>query len=252
MRRETGHAYCSSRFPETSWGLVLATRAAVPADGTLETLCRRYWPPVYAALRRRGLTLAEAEDFTQGFFLHLIEHGTLARADPLRGRFRNFLLGSLRWFLANAHARARAGKRGDPRQFVAIDSALIEASLEADSAADSTFELQFDRQWARTVVANALAALCDDYTDKGQARAWEVLRCCLDPAAEPPAYATLAARLGSGEGAVKVAVHRLRSRFRSALREEVARTVATAKDIEDELRYLHAVLAAQLRLAGTS
>lgn len=250
MHHEKGHAQAGSRFPETSWGLVLATRTDADAGDALGILCRRYWPPVYASLRRHGFAASDAEDLTQGFFLHLIEHDTLARADPVRGRFRNFLLGSLRWFLANARERENARKREGSRKFVTIDIASVESALRDDSANPATLEAQFDREWARTVVANALDALRDDYAGNGQAQTWDVLQCCLDPAAEAPSYAVLAARLGSGEGATKVAVHRLRQRFREALREEVASTVATAREVEDELRYLRDVLAAQIHPAA--
>jgi hypothetical protein len=118
VRHEQGRAPAGYRFPETSWGIVLATRASADAGRALEVLCRRYWPPVYASLRRKGFEPATAEDLTQGFFLHLIEHGIVARADPRRGRFRSFLFGALRWFLANDRERLRALKRGGDSVFV--------------------------------------------------------------------------------------------------------------------------------------
>lgn len=245
MRQQEGHAQGSSKFPETSWALVLATRVDAEAGDALGVLCRRYWPPVYASIRRQGFAPADAEDLTQAFFLHLLEHGTLMRADPDRGRFRSFLLGALRWFLANAREHDNARKRSGTRKFVTIDAAEIESALHDDGSDAATFEMQFDREWARTVVGNALAALRDKYAGNGQADTWDVLQSCLDPGAEAPPYALLAARLGSGEGATKVAVHRLRKRFREALREEVGNTVGTAWELEDELRYLRNVLAAQ-------
>ena len=245
MRQREGHAQGSSRFPETSWALVLATRADADAGDALDALCRRYWPPVYTSIRRQGFAPADAEDLTQAFFLHLLEHGTLMRADPDLGRFRSFLLGALRWFLANTREHENALKRSGTRKFVTIDAADVESALHDDGADAASFEMQFDREWARTVVGNALAALRDQYAGNGQANAWDILQCCLDPGAETPRYALLATRLGSGEGAAKVAVHRLRKRFRDALREEVGNTVGTAQELEDELRHLRNVLAAQ-------
>lgn len=243
MRHEQGRAQAGSRFPETSWGIVLATRAQAGAGVALEVLCRRYWPPVYASLRRRGFEPGTAEDLTQGFFLHLIEHGIVARADPQRGRFRSFLSGALRWFLANDRERAHALKRGGYSVFVPIDIAEIEASMHFDARGEGPFELQFDQQWARAVVKNALDALGTEYARQGLTLEYESLRPCLDPGAEAPSYAALARHLNRSEGAVKVAVHRLRKRFRDALRGEIECTVASAGDIEDELVHLRNVLA---------
>jgi RNA polymerase sigma-70 factor (ECF subfamily) len=243
VRHEQGRAPAGSRFPETSWGIVLATRAQADAGRALEVLCRRYWPPVYASIRRKGFGPATAEDLTQGFFLHLIEHGIVARADPQRGRFRSYLLGVLRWFLANDHERAQALKRGGDSVFVPIDIVETEASMHFDMGSEVPFELQFDRQWARVVVKNALDALATDYTRQGRTFEYQTLRPCLDPGAEATSYATLAKHLDRSEGAAKVAVHRLRRRFRDALREEIGCTVATAQEIEDELAHLRDVLA---------
>lgn len=251
MRRQNGHAQGSSRFPETSWAIVLATRVDGDAGDALDALCHRYWRPVYASVRRQGFAPDDAEDLTQAFFLHLIEHDTLARADPERGRFRSFLLGALRWFMANLREHENARKRSGGRKFVSIDIADIEAALHDGGTDTATFQMQFDRQWARTVVDNALAALRREYTDNGRADTWDVLQCCLDPGTDAPSYPLLATRLGSGEGAAKVAVHRLRRRFREALRAEVSNTVATAREVEDELRYLRDVLSTQAAAAAS-
>lgn len=245
VRQQKGHAQGSSRFPETSWAIVLATRVDANAGDALDALCHRYWRPVYASVRRQGFAPDDAEDLTQAFFLHLIERGTLARADPERGRFRSFLLGALRWFLANLREYENARKRSGTRKFVTIDAAEIESALHDDGSDAATFEMQFDREWARTVVGNALAALRREYTDNGRGDTWDVLQGCLDPGIDAPPYTLLATRLGSGEGAAKVAVHRLRRRFREALREEVSNTVATAREVEDELHYLREVLSVQ-------
>lgn len=233
----------SSQFPNTSWGLLLAVRDENGRREAFGTLCRRYWVPIYAAVRRHGSTPADAEDLVQGFFLHLVEHDTVMRADPQRGRFRAFLLGALRWFLSNEHERETARKRGGATCFVALDIALVESTLRCDES-DATLELLFDQQWAQALVRNALATLRAEYASNGQAKTYEVLRCCLNPTLESPAYAALATQLGCNENAVKVAVHRMRTRFRNVLRGEVGCTVATAQDVEDELAYLRDVLAA--------
>lgn len=247
------HPRGNAAFPETSWGLVLATRD--DADGgrsAFANLCRLYWMPVYASLRRQGFAPADAEDLVQGFFLHLIERGTVARADPARGRFRGFLLGALHLFLANVHEHTNARKRGGGSSFIPIDTAEIEASLQSDAGDAASLDLQFDRQWARALVRNALDALRVEYVASGQAQLYAILQPCLDPAVTAPSYATLATRLSRNEGAVKVAVHRLRGRFRTVLRREVALTVQTAQDIEDELAYLRDVLATTPAAASAS
>lgn len=242
----------NSLFPNTSWGIVLAARDDDSGRDAFSALGRRYWTPIYASLRRQGFAPADAEDLVQGFFLHLVEHHTVARADPERGRFRSFLLGALRWFLANEHERERARKRGGECIFVPIDSGEVESALQHDMQGRAALDLQFDRQWAHTLLRNALSALRAEYVENGQAQAYAILQPCLDPGVETPSYAILATQLDRNEGAVKVAVHRLRGRFREVLRREVECTVATAQEIEDELAYLRDVLAAEPAAAGAS
>lgn len=237
-------------FPDTSWGMVLAAGHGADANAAFAALCRSYWMPIYAALRRKRYAPADAEDLVQGFFLHLIDRNTVSRADPGRGRFRSFLLGALRRFLADDSDREQALKRGGQSIFVPIDIVEAESKLHSDADVQATLELQFDRQWAHTVVANALDALRAEYIDSGQAQFYSILQPCLNPSAEPPSYATLATQLDRNVGAVKVAVHRLRGRFREVLRREVECTVATARDIEDELAYLRDVLAADVAATG--
>lgn len=235
-----------SRFPDTRWSLVYGVRNDALRRGAFEALCARYWRPIYTTLRRYGQTPADAEDLTQGFFLHLIEHDTVVRADPARGRFRAFLLGALRWFLANQAERSRARKRGSNSRAIPIDVAEAESSLAIDPATTTSFELLFDREWAHTVVCNALRLLDAENAGRLPRGSYRALRACIDPAAKAPSYALLAVRVGISEGAVKVAVHRLRQRFRELLRAEVECTVATARDIDDELRHLCDVFAATL------
>ena len=222
---------------------MLAARDENGRREAFSTLCRRYWMPIYAAVRRHGASPADAEDLVQGFFLHLVEHDTVIRADPQRGRFRAFLLGALRWFLSNEHERETARKRGGATCFVALDIAQVESTLRCGES-EATLELLFDQQWTQALVRNALVALHGEYASNGQAETYEVLRSCLNPALETPGYAALAARLGCNENAVKVAVHRMRTRFRNVLRGEVECTVASAQEVEGELAYLRDVLAA--------
>lgn len=251
MRCDGARRQSGSRFPETSWGLVLATREGDRRRAAFDSLCMRYWMPVYASLRRQGFAPADAEDLAQGFFLHLIERETVTRADPERGRFRSFLLGALRWFLANTGERDRAAKRGGAHRFISIDAAEAESALTADASGRISLELQFDRQWARTLVQNALDVLRSEYAARGQTRTYDALQACLDPGSEPPSCAALATRLRCSEGAAKVAVHRLRQRFRELLRAEVECTVATTQEVETELRHLRDVFAAELAASGT-
>lgn len=231
-----------SRFPDTSWGLVLAARDDDGRRNAFSKLCRRYWTPIYACLRRQGFRAADAEDLVQGFFLHLVEHRTVERADPGRGRFRSFLLGALRWFLDNESDRERARKRGSEYTFVPIDSAEIEATLRLDAGNRAALEMQFDLHWAHALLRNALRVLRAEYADNGQEQMYKILQPYLDPNNAVVSYASLATRLDRSEGAVKVAVHRLRGRFREALRHEVECTVATAQEVEDELAHLRDVL----------
>ena len=164
---------------------------------------------------------------------------------PGRGRFRSFLLGTLCRFLANDRERERALKRGGDRAFVSFDTAAVEAQLARDEDGVASLQLQFDRRWARALVDNALADLDGEYASNGEANLFAALRFCLDGGSEAPSYGELATRLDRNEGAIKTSVHRLRRRFREVLRREVARTVATSDEIDDELNYLRDVLTAE-------
>lgn len=245
----TGPARPGTRFPDTSWGLVLATRDPRRERQAFAALCESYRTPVLATLRRRGFATPDADDLVQGFFLHLLERGTLARADPARGRFRSFMLGSLRWFVANTLEHQHAARRCVPQQAFDLDHAEAELAAQRHIVEDTTFELEFDREWARALVANALDNLRAEYARQGHAQIYDALHGMLDPSQLAPAYSSLAAALDSNEGAVKVAVHRLRHRFRAVLRAEIARTVAGAREVDDEMRHLRDVLTIEPALA---
>jgi len=213
----------AAKFQTTNWSLVFAAGGSPDA---LNDLCARYWTPVFAYVRRSGHERADAEDLTQAFFSRVLEHRDFAQADPRRGKFRSFLLASLKHFLSNERDRAQAKKRGGDVAHVEIDADTGDAAL--------TPEQLFDKQWALTVVERALRALRD-------AGAPEDLMPFLTGDAS---YETLAARRGSTEGALRVAVHRLRRRFRDRLREIVAETV-DADDVDAEIRFLIAAVSAR-------
>jgi len=182
------HQPGKSAFPNTSWGLVLAAGDDLRGRDAFGMLCRRYWSPIYASLRRKGFAPTEAEDRVQGFFLHVIEQNTFTHADRSRGRFRSFLFGALRRFLASEDEHERALKRGGGRRFIALDAPEMEALMWASSDDTLSLDLQFDRQWARMLLVNALAVLRDEHERSGQALWFESLQACLDPGAVTPSY----------------------------------------------------------------
>lgn len=231
------------RFATTRWSLVLAAgrRASPEADRALAALCGTYWYPLYAFARRRGLDAEEARDRTQGFFARLLETEGLAAADRSRGRFRSFLLASFSHFLANEWDRRRARKRGGGRPTLALDFASGESRYGSEPSHDATPERLFERRWALALLDRALGRLEAEYRAAGKADLFDALRPALAGDRGTP-YAELAARLGTTEGAVKVAAHRLRGRCREAVRAEIAETVATEADIDDELRHLFEAL----------
>lgn len=233
----------SGVFATTHWSVVLAAgrRDTTRARAALEQLCRSYWYPLYHYVRRRGYGPEDAEDLTQGFLARLIERDAIARADPERGRFRSFLLGSLKHFLADAWDKARAEKRGglpsSPLDFRAEETRLGEppdVALTPDQA--------YERRWAITLLEQVYGRLAAEFEREGRHAQFDALRVALaGPRGDVP-YAEISRQTGMTEGAVKVAVHRLRQRYRALLRETIAQTVATPEEVEDELRYLLRVL----------
>ncbi|HEX3628328.1 MAG TPA: sigma-70 family RNA polymerase sigma factor [Verrucomicrobiae bacterium] len=237
-------------FATTQWSVVLTAGRAEfqQAQDALETLCKTYWYPLYAYVRRRGYSPADAEDLTQEFFAWLLDRKWLGKADPQRGRFRSFLLTSISNFLSNEWDKARTQKRGGGK--------II--SLERDEAEnrytwqplsyripESSFtpEQSFEWRWALTLLDRVMGRLHAEFEHENKKELFEALKPCLlgDSSALP--YATLGANLGMSEGSVKVTVHRLRQRYRQLLRDEIASTVAAPEEIEEELRYLFSVLA---------
>ncbi len=231
-------------FATTRWSLVLV--AAEGGEGeaarrSLEALCRSYWYPIYAFIRRSGHWPNDAQDLTQGFFAFALEKHLLAKADPARGRFRSFLLGAVRNFLGNEWQKQRAAKRGGAVPLIPLDAALAEQRLAIEPATLDDPESIYERAWAVSVIELALERLAEEQTRAGKAEIFEKLRPSL--AGAPTATAAeLAAEVGSTEGAMRVALHRLRQRFRELLRASIADTVEDPREVEAELQHLRRVL----------
>ena len=229
----------TERFSTTHWSLVLSAGGASTPDAraALENLCEAYWYPVYAYVRRRGYSVEDARDLTQGFFARLLEKNDLRGADPARGRFRSFLLSAVRHFLSNQRDWQSALKRGGGQSVLPLDFASGEERYIREPSNQLDPERIFERRWAMEVLESALKRLEADYGRSGDTRHFEILKPCLTDNASDVSYRTMGANLGMSEGAVGVAVHRLRRRFGVALREEVAQIVSEPL-VDDELRYL--------------
>lgn len=228
------------RFETTQWSLVLAAgeRGSPAAEEALARLCEQYWYPVFAFVRRKGYSTADAQDLTQGFFARLIEKGDLGDADRSRGRFRSFLLTACQYYVANERDRARTRKRGGGAPALSIDVALAEGRYERALAHAETPERLYDRQWCLTLLDGVLEALRAEYEAAGKGRLFEHLKGFLTGAEDAGTHEDAARALQTTAGAVKVAVHRLRRRYREELRRRVADTVGSDGEVEEELRYL--------------
>lgn len=230
-------------FSATHWSMVLAARGDdSDARAALEKLCRTYWFPLYAFLRRSGLAPHDAEDATQSFLADLLGRGALEAVDRERGKFRSFLLAALRHHQSHARERAAAQKRGGGLPAISFDALDAEQRYAIEPADELSPDKLFDRQWALTILARAQARLAAEYESAGKAALFEALRPTLTGARESARYTSLGERLGLSEGAVKVAVHRFRERYRASLRAEVAETVGDAAEVDAELRHLIAAL----------
>lgn len=225
-----------SRFPATTrWSLVLRARGHSPeARVALSELCAAYSEPVYRSLRLQGFDEDGARELSHEFFAHILQGGYLDRADPTRGRFRYYLLGALRHFLSDRRAKSQRLKRGSGIPAEPLDESS-EPTAEPASA-------QFDRDWATTLMARAMAVLAEEYRRADRTAWFEQLKPWLAGSEPPACQAAVAAQLGLSEGALKVAIHRLRKRFREAILHELRQNLPDADDPEDELRYLIEVL----------
>jgi RNA polymerase sigma factor (sigma-70 family) len=231
-------------FLTTHWSVVLAAKdKSSPASAAaLEALCRAYWYPLYAFVRRQGHSPSDAQDLTQEFFARLLQKEYLQAADRAKGRFRTFLRVALKRFLANEWDRARRLKRGGGRAPVSLDILTAEQRYQAERSDALPPDRLYERRWARALLELALARLRAEYTAAGKTAEFERLKGALTAERGGIDYGDLAAALGLNEGSARVAVHRLRKRFRNLFRAAVAETVSAPEEVEDELRYLAGVL----------
>ena len=232
-------------FATTHWSVVLAAGRgdSTRATAALEKLCRNYWYPLYAFVRRLGHSAPDAEDLVQSFFAVCLEKNYLGAAEQAKGRFRSFLLMALKRFLANEWDKARAQKRGGTHTTVSLDVLTAEQRYALEPADSLSADKLFDRRWALTLLDQVVTRLQDEQAAMGKADQFEQLKECITTAGRGVPYVEIAARLGTSESAIKVAVHRLRQRYRELLQEEIANTVAAPAEIEDERRHLLMALA---------
>ncbi|MEN6451308.1 MAG: sigma-70 family RNA polymerase sigma factor [Thermoguttaceae bacterium] len=228
------------RFATTHWSMVVragGSSRSPEAARALASLCESYWFPLYAFVRRTGRSADDAQDLTQEFFVRLLDQGLCAKADRERGKFRSFLLAAMKHFLADEWDRANAQRRGGGRSILSLDSLNAEARYRLEPATDLTPERMFEKQWALALLDRVLSRLQAEWTAAGKQPLFESLKDTLAGLRSIP-YAAIGAKLGMSEGAVKVAAHRLRRRYRAILREEIAQTVDRPEDVADEIRYL--------------
>ncbi len=233
-----------ARFATTHWTVVLA--AGSPDSSryreALETLCQIYWYPLYAYLRRRGYNTHQAEDYTQGFLTRLLERQSLKRADPTQGRFRSFLLSSLKHFIADEWDHAQAKKRGGDKRVFSLDVADAETRYSWEPAHTLSPEKLFEKSWALTILQQAIVQLKTECAEAGKLILFEHLKSYLQADDVPPPYEEMAPKLGMSKAAVRTTVHRLRQRYRELVRREIAQTVVSPDQVDDEIRHLFTVL----------
>ena len=228
-------------FCTTRWSMVRgALGDGKQARRALEELCKAYWYPLYAFVRRQGHQAHDAQDLTQEFFARLISKDWLEGLEPERGKFRSWLLASIKHFLCNEWDRDHAAKRGGGQVLLSIDEATAESRYLREPVAVDNAELLYDRRWALTLLERVMARLREEFSRAGKSELFVAIKGTLT--GDAPSYAEIASQLDTTEGAVKAAVHRLRERYRAAIREEIAETVDGAAEIEEELRHLLAVL----------
>jgi RNA polymerase sigma-70 factor (ECF subfamily) len=231
-------------FATTHWSVVLLAGQVDSPHGAeaLEKLCRTYWYPLYVYVRRQGNSPEDAQDLTQNFFSRLLEKNYFAKADPDRGKFRTFLLGSLKNFLVNEWKRAGRLKRGGELTFLSFDANEAEERYAGEQIDESNPANAYERQWAVALIEQVFSILRGDYAAGDKAQLFEALKVFVWGDTSSASYVEIGRQLNLTEGTVKVAVHRLRQRFRELLRAEVAHTVARPEDIDGELRHLIAVV----------
>lgn len=230
-------------FATTRWSIVLMAQGqSAAADAALEALCRTYWTPLYAFIRREGFPVEEAKDLTQGFFARWLERRDFDAVRREKGRLRSYLLVSLKHFLANERNRATALKRGHGQQTISLDEIFAEHRYDLEPIESLTADQIYERRWAMAVLDEVLARLAAEYRTSGREQLFDRLKALLADESDHPSQAQIAHELGMTENAVKQAFHRLRMRYGELVREEIFHTVASPDELEDELRHLIAVL----------
>lgn len=230
-------------FVTTHWSVVLAAQGHTPAaDEALEKLCRTYWWPLYGFVRRQGYSREEAQDITQGFFELLLERRDLDAVRKEKGRLRSYLLTALKNFIAKAHRREMAIKRGKGQPLISLEELAERERADIEPADTLSADRLYERRWALTLLEQVLRRLGDEYRAAGNEALFNELKELLTDEPDKPSQARIGAKLGMTENAVKQALHRLRQNYRTLLRDEIAHTVAVPGDVEDELRHLIAVL----------
>jgi DNA-directed RNA polymerase specialized sigma24 family protein len=234
----------TSRFQTTSWSLVLAAagQPTTHAHKAAAQLCRRYWRPVYSFVRRTGHSPDQAQDLTQGFFTVLLEKNYIGDADRQRGRFRSFLLTSVKHFLSNERDRAHALKRGGGQTPVSIDLMEAEGWYKAAAVESATPESLFERRWALSLLEQVMAKLRAEFAGAGKAGHFDKMSALLNGERDGAGYKKLAVELEMTAGALRVAVHRMRRKYRDLLRAEIAETISTPEEIDEEIRFLMSAL----------
>lgn len=232
-------------FPTTHWSVVLKAgeESNAAAASAMEALCRSYWYPLYAYVRRKGHTPGDAEDLTQGFFARLLQKNFLSTVDQRKGKFRSFLLASLEHFLAKEWNRAHRVKRGGLCQFISMDQFDGEERYRLEPRDNRTPEALYDRSWALAVLSTTMTRLQEEYEREGKGEVFAALKAFLSGDPDEQRYEDIGSRLGLSYGAARVAVHRLRTKYGEVLRDVVAQTVATREEVDEELKQLLAALA---------
>jgi RNA polymerase sigma factor (sigma-70 family) len=225
-------------FPATPWTMLgISCGDDTVARRALDRICRLYWAPLYAFARRSGAEPAEAEDVTQGFFLHLLEHEVLHKAEAEKGRLRSFLSGALKLYMLGELRRSGSQKRGG-NLLSTEDPALLEAQLAQTGRAGETPDETYERRWAVSLLGHTLTQLREEETKSGRGEAFTVLVDYIVKSSEARPQAEVAVELGVTENTVCVAIHRLRRRFQAVFRAQVAATVATEEEVDDEIQHL--------------
>ena len=233
----------AAAFTTTHWSVVLAAQGeSAEADAALEKLCRTYWRPLYGFVRRQGYKPEEAQDLTQGFFALLLERRDLKTVRKEKGRLRSYLVASLKNFLADKSRHAMAVKRGKGQRLIPLDELGVDQRVQMEPPDLVTAEQVYEHRWASTLLEHVISRLKDEYQAAGHAALFDSLKQLLPDEPGALSQADVAAQLGMTENAVKQAFHRFRRRYQLLLREEIAQTVATPRDIEDELRHLISVV----------